>query len=54
MLVRIVLIAALIGAGLFVAKEERMFERAGLVGYCQAAQAPPGDGRRSGMAATRA
>jgi hypothetical protein len=42
MLLRILLIAALIGTGLFVAKEEHVFERAGLVGHCQAAQAPPG------------
>jgi hypothetical protein len=42
MLLRIFLIAALIGTGLFVAKEERVFERAGLVGHCQPVQAPPG------------
>jgi hypothetical protein len=42
MLVKIVLIAALVGVGLFVAKEERLFERAGLAGYCTAVQAPPG------------
>ena len=43
MLIRIVLIAALLGTGLVVAKEEHLFERAGLVGYCQVVQAPPGD-----------
>jgi hypothetical protein len=43
MLVKIVLIAALLGVGLFVAKEERLFERAGLVGYCELVGAPPGD-----------
>jgi hypothetical protein len=49
MLVKIVLIAALVGVGLFVAKEERLFERAGLVGYCNAVQAPPGrDGHWQG------
>jgi hypothetical protein len=42
MLLRIFLIAALIGTGLFVAKEERVFERAGLVGHCQSVQAPRG------------
>jgi hypothetical protein len=42
MLVRIVLIAALIGTGLFVAKEEHVFERAGIVGHCQAVQPPRG------------
>ena len=42
MLVKIVLIAALIGAGLVFAKEQRVFEKAGLVGYCQVVQAPPG------------
>ena len=43
MLVRIILIAALIGAGLVFAKEQRLFERAGLVGYCQIVRAPPGE-----------
>lgn len=43
MLVRIVLIAALIGAGMVFAKEQRFFERAGLVGYCQVVQAPHGE-----------
>ena len=43
MLVKIVLFAALVGVGLFVAKEERLFERAGLVGYCQIVRAPSGD-----------
>lgn len=43
MLVKIVLIAALIGAGLAVAKEQRFFERAGLVGYCEVVRAPAGD-----------
>jgi hypothetical protein len=43
MLVKIVLFAALVGVGLFVAKEERVFERAGFVGYCQVVRAPSGD-----------
>lgn len=49
MLLKIVLIAALLGSGLFVAKEERVFERAGLVGYCTVVQPPPGaDGQWHG------
>ena len=43
MLVKIVVVAALIGVGLYVAKVERVFEQAGLVGYCQAVRAPSGD-----------
>jgi hypothetical protein len=43
MLVKIVVFAALIGVGLYVAKEERAFEKAGLVGYCQVVRAPSGD-----------
>lgn len=43
MLLKIVLIFALIGAGLAVAKEGDVFERAGLVGYCQVVRSPPGD-----------
>lgn len=42
MLVKIFVFAALVGVGLFVAKEERLFERAGLVGYCQVVRAPSG------------
>ncbi len=49
MLLKIVLIAALVGVGLFVAKEEKLFERAGLVGYCQEVRPPPGaDGQWHG------
>jgi hypothetical protein len=43
MLVKIVVFAALVGVGLFVAKEERLFEKAGLVGHCQVVRAPAGD-----------
>jgi hypothetical protein len=43
MLVKIVLVAALVGAGLVVAKEEQLFEKAGLVGYCQVVRGPSGD-----------
>ena len=43
MLLRIVLIAALLGTGLVVAKEEHLFERAGLVGHCEVVRSPPGD-----------
>ena len=43
MLLKIVLFAALCGVGLYLVKEERVFERAGLVGYCQVVRAPSGD-----------
>jgi hypothetical protein len=43
MLLKIIVVAALIGAGLAVAKEERVFEKAGFVGYCQIVRPPPGD-----------
>jgi hypothetical protein len=43
MFLKFVLIVALLGTGLVVAKEERVFERAGLVGYCQVVRSPPGD-----------
>lgn len=43
MLVKIVVFAALVGVGLFVAKEEQLFERVGLVGHCQVARGPAGD-----------
>jgi hypothetical protein len=43
MLVKIVVFAALVGVGLFVAKEEQLFEKAGLVGRCQLVRAPAGD-----------
>lgn len=43
MLLKIILIAAFLGTGLFVAKEEKLFERAGIVGHCQVVQPPPGD-----------
>jgi len=43
MLVKIVVVAALIGVGLYVAKVEHAFEKAGLVGYCNTVRAPSGD-----------
>lgn len=43
MLLKIVVIAALLGGGLFLVKEERVFERAGIVGYCEVVRAPAGD-----------
>jgi hypothetical protein len=43
MLAKIMVVAALIGVGLYVAKVENAFERAGLVGYCQGVRAPSGD-----------
>jgi hypothetical protein len=43
LLLKVVLFFALIGAGLALAKEGRVFEKAGLVGYCQVVQAPAGD-----------
>jgi hypothetical protein len=42
-MLKIVLLFALIGAGLAVAKEGRVFEKAGLVGYCQVVHPPAGD-----------
>jgi hypothetical protein len=43
MLLKIILFAALVGVGLYVAKSERVFERAGFVGYCQVVRGPAGD-----------
>lgn len=43
MLVKIVLVAALVGAGLVVAKKEHVFENAGFVGYCELVRAPSRD-----------
>jgi hypothetical protein len=43
MLLKILFVALLIGAALVVAKQERLFEKAGLVGYCEVVRAPSGD-----------
>lgn len=43
MLWKILFVAVLLGAALVVVKQERLLEKAGLVGYCQVARAPQGD-----------
>jgi len=43
MLLKILFVAILVGAALVVVKQERLFEKAGLVGYCEIVRPPPGD-----------
>ena len=43
MLLKILFVAGLLGAALVVAKQERLFEKAGFVGYCEVVRAPSGD-----------
>ncbi|HXG75472.1 MAG TPA: hypothetical protein VNJ53_02790 [Gaiellaceae bacterium] len=42
-MLRIVVIAAFLAVGLAVAKQQHLFERAGVVGSCQRVAAPIGD-----------
>lgn len=42
-MVRIVVVAALVAALLVVARQERLFQRAGIVGSCQIVASPVGD-----------
>jgi hypothetical protein len=43
MLLRFLFVAVLLVAALVVVKQERLLEKAGLVGYCQVVRAPPGE-----------